>query len=521
MALTSYHAFGLHITDSIIKLVELAPSGNSFVPVGYSKIDLAPNIVVEGMINEAETLAGIIRQLIQRPVWGKITSDFVVCSLPESRVFLKVISVPHFPAKQLDEAIAWEARALIPLPVEEAYFHTQIIGSSDKQVEVLLAATEKKLIDTYLATLTIAKLIPVAFDLECNAVARSIAEKELENSTVLQIHIGQKTTTLTVIRTGKLLFSNTIANGITNFVQEVAVEMHISPEQALIEFNRAGILKLTGKKTLSALGNGITSTITFYNSQNNAEKKIERLILAGSSAIIPGLIDGIKVFTPQLPIGIASPRLPLPPALTSVGCSPLQTSLGLAMRGAHPARFESDINFLPEFYIKNIEAKELQKRSTRLLAIFIYVSFLINFILIFTWFSLRKDISQLKLQILQGQSINSNHPAKSLYSWIEEKNSLISFLSSLEKERLPYQILLSHLNATIPSTVKLTNLAVDREKRHIEIQGVGQSREAILAFSKKLSEDKIFKDVSFSYSSFDRESDAAFSVQLAFDPTSL
>lgn len=522
MALTKYHAFGLHITDTLIKLVELVPSAPSYAPIAYGEITLPSGIVTEGVINDNERLAGYINQLKQRLSWGKITSDFVVCSIPESRVFLKVITVPHFPKKQLDEAIAWEARSLIPLPVEQAYFQTQVIFSREKDVDVLVSATERKLVDSYLVTLTQAKLTPIAFDLECVAAARAIDDTRVARSTILQIHAGIKTTTLSVFRQGKLFFSNSIPYGIYHLTEELSKELVLPYDKAVEERQRTGISRIQGDLTISAIANGITSTITFFNGQTkDPQEKISELLVTGSFAHLSGFVDKLKNHIQNYTLTIAKPRLQIGRELEGVGCNALATCIGLALRGVYPAQYEDDTNFLPESYIKAIETREIQKKSTRLMAIFAYITFLVGLILGFSYFTLINEVKNLKSDNGLEAQVNATHPAKKLYSWIEEKNSLVSILGEVEKERIPYHLLFRKINQSVPKNVRLVRLEITQSTQNIEIKGVGQSRQSILAFAKKLSEDKAFKEVSLALSSFDEEIEGSFSLTSLFDKSQL
>lgn len=517
MALLRYHAFGLHITDSIIKVAELVPVDNTFTPIAYGEVAIPPGIVVDGFINDAEVLAGYINKLKQQLAWGKLTTDFVVCSLPESRVFLKVITIPHFPRKQLDEAISWEAQSLIPLPVEQAYFETQIIKTKEKEVDVLVAATDKKLVDSYVSTLTLAKLTPISIDLECNAVGRAIVEQNI-NKTALEIHVGDKTTTLSVFRGGKLLFSNTIPHGLLHLVADFSTTPKLNREEGIEILQTAGVAQLSRTPTISAVGNGITSTITFYNSQlKSPDEKIEHVILTGSYAHTQGLFEKLQPFIGLLPFTIATPKVTINKELQDVGCEPLSTSIGLALRGVHPMLYEGDLNFLPLPFVQRIETQEIQKKIVRTISIFSYITFLVIIILIVSYFALKRDNRLLEENVKYLNEQMTNHPAKKLYPWIQEKNALLTLLDSVESKRLPYTAILQRINKIIPQNVSLVSLAIDESKSTIEIVGNGKTREAIVAFVKKLDQEKVFKDVSILYSSFGEESNPAFTLSLAFD----
>lgn len=520
MALTKYHAFGLHIADTLIKLVELVPLGQSFTPVAFGELALPPGIVVDGIISDSETLAGFINQLRQRLAWGKLTTDFVVCSLPESRVFLKAITVPHFPPKQLDEAIAWEARSLIPLPVEQAYFNTQIIERREKNVDVLIAATERKIVDTYLSTLTIAKLTPIAFDLECDAAARTINEQEIKKSVVLVIHIGIKSTALSIFRYAKLLFSNTIPHGLWQLTEDLATSRNIAWEKALEEINQSGVTNLAAERTLTAIANGIISTISFYNGQvKNPQERIQKLLATGSSVDIRGLIPRLKSLISVYELTIAKPRVVIAEDHQNKGCKPLAASIGLALRGGYPSQFELDINFLPESFIRGVETREIQKKSVRLLAIFTYIVFLMLAVLAFGLWSITNELESLKDENKHLEAESSEHPARKQYAFIEETNSLMTILQGAENSRLPIQEILETVNEAVPRNVSFKSLTLDRIGESIEIKGKGARREDILIFVTKLQEQKMFKNITVSLSSFDQESEGSFSLTMTFAKT--
>ena len=71
-------------------------------------------------------------------------------------VIVKKISLPTMTREELEESIRWEAEQYIPFDINEVNLDFQILegGDDEGQMDVLLVAAKKDLIDDYVHVIT-------------------------------------------------------------------------------------------------------------------------------------------------------------------------------------------------------------------------------------------------------------------------------------------------------------------------------------------------------------------------------
>jgi len=351
---------GVDIGGSSIKMVELANNNGraQLVTYGYLERSLSPGKIK--LIDEPDKTAELIKRVAEK---SKVVTKRAITALPAPAVFNAIISLPEILRKDLSStkkvtaAVEWEAKKVLPLPLEEMILDWKILGSESvldpaksgeeklKNLQVLLTGAAKEVVQKYIEIFKKAGLNLISLETESFALARSMVGKD--KSTVLLVDIGAVGTDISVIENAIPLFNRSVAIGgleITNGISQI---LKISSDQAEqfkrdLENNTANLgqgdtIPDVIKRPMQAILNEIQYTINFYLEQpDNKNKKIERIILSGGTA---NLFNLPKYFTETLNIRtfIGNPwaRVIYPedlqPVLESVG-SRLATAIGLAMR---------------------------------------------------------------------------------------------------------------------------------------------------------------------------------------------
>ena len=506
-ALLNKHAFGLHITDVLVRIAEFVPQGDTFHLIAYGEKFLPPGAVVDGAITDTELVVSYIKELVSHPNYGHITTPYVVCSLPESRVFLKSISVPRFGSKNLEEAISWEAQSVLPIATEKASYEIQTLETTEKTVLSLAGATEKTLLQSYIDTVKQAGLTPIALDLESFASTRTIAEEELNKHVVLQVHIGKKITNLTIIISGQIWFSHAIATGDV-FLQNAQDSVDHTAEM---------------QKIIATVATGITSTIKYYEeklAQNNAH--IDKVILTGGVSAIPSIVSHIGEHVQGIAVTVAIPRLKIAPQnVPGMPNSPLLISMGLALRGAYPARWQNDLNFLPDSYSVELKTAEDRKKLLFSMNVLASIAVAVCLFLAFAFWQAQMSLSTSKQEYDTVLNQVNNHPATSYYPWVKETNTTLSILKELSTTRIPLQTVLNTITQAIPVGITLTSINMSDNAKSIEIIGTALSRNHILAFRDKLQSSSAITSIQIPFSSFNKDIDSEFTMTLTVDLTKL
>lgn len=260
----------------------------------YSTIDIPKDVLAGDTVKDPKILVRIIRQVIGKPKYGKITTDMVIASIPETKSFVRVISMPTMTEEEAAEAIPWEAEAYIPMPISQVYLDWLILGPSlteKDKMKVLITAAPRDYVDDYTNILKEAGLKPLALEVESQATARSLAPKASE--TVMIVDIDTVRTSLIIYERDTLQFTSSIPIAGNVFTESIAKALTISfveaekvkREYGLDESYNKGVIRRALAPALSNLVTEIQNTIRFYEEHAaSPTDKINRLLLAGGSS---------------------------------------------------------------------------------------------------------------------------------------------------------------------------------------------------------------------------------------------
>ena len=160
---------------------------------------------------------------------------YVVASLPEEKSFLQVIQLPKMPEEQLKSSIRFEAENYIPLPIEDVYIDFHIIQPFRNHLDhfdILIAALPKTVVDPYVESIKKAGLIPLALEIESQAVSRALVKNEISPFSVLLIDLGATRTSFIVFSGYSLRFTSSISVSANDLTGSISKVMNVSIEEA-------------------------------------------------------------------------------------------------------------------------------------------------------------------------------------------------------------------------------------------------------------------------------------------------
>ncbi|PIT88587.1 MAG: hypothetical protein COU29_02305 [Candidatus Magasanikbacteria bacterium CG10_big_fil_rev_8_21_14_0_10_36_32] len=214
-------AFGLHLCDSVIKLVRLQKkwhpkNGDYFDVVDIRKTSLPTGCIANGEIQQKELVSQKIKLLISKEGGKKpIKSPWVVVNLPVSKTFLKLIRIKSQPELITTEAVYFEAAKHLPFDTKDVAIDWQIITDNEKPngfTKVLIGAAPKNIADSYLSVIEDAGLYPLALEIEDLSIARSMitAKKTYQNEARAILDIGSSRSSIIIYDKGSIQFSSLI-----------------------------------------------------------------------------------------------------------------------------------------------------------------------------------------------------------------------------------------------------------------------------------------------------------------------
>lgn len=350
--------FGLDLSDLSVKVFQLEREGKEDRIRSYCSVDIAHGNIEDGEIINKEKVVSVIKEAIKKAGPKKINTNKVICSLPESKVFLRIITIPKMSEEEAGEAIKWEMEANIPIPIDQAYFDWQFLdldsgakeGSakpiSEKQ-NVLTVAVSKKIVDDLMEVLGAAGLDVYGLEVESIASARSLIgpKKEKESMTALIVDLGAQRTSFIIV-TGEIpYFTSSIPFSSEIMDDAIAKSLNLGSQEAEkikvsqgIEYSKGGNPVFDSvQPLLENLIQEIEKTMDFYGDLLKGSSGIEKIILCGGGANLKGLVPylakrlekEVEIGNPWLNLKMGK-NLPLVNKENSVRYS---TVVGLAMRG--------------------------------------------------------------------------------------------------------------------------------------------------------------------------------------------
>jgi type IV pilus assembly protein PilM len=225
--------FGLDLSDRSIKVAQLKKAENGMNLYSYARTDVPKGLIVDGEIKNEEEVIRLIKKTLQDGQPKQIRSKFVVYSIPETKGFIRVIRIPKIEGDNLDETIKFEAEQLFPLNIADSYTDWQILPSStDRMLDVLVAAVPIQLVDSYSSMLKNAGLTPVAAEIESIAISRSLINEKQSSRPILIVDLGKDRTSFIIYKNPAVQFTASIPVCGNEFNKAISEAMNLDDNEA-------------------------------------------------------------------------------------------------------------------------------------------------------------------------------------------------------------------------------------------------------------------------------------------------
>lgn len=346
--------FGLDLSDFSIKIMQLEKDGNAEKIRSYYSIDIPGGNIEDGKIINKDAVASFIKEAIKKAGPKKINTQKVICSIPESKAFLRVIAIPRMEDPEIEEAIKWEMEANIPLPIDQVYFDWQILNCSTEKnkQEILTVAVSKEIIDDTVEVLEKAGLETYGLEIESVATARSLTHEQADNdacqlSASLIVDLGSQRTSFIMVAKGTPNFTSSITFSAESITDAISKGLKLNKKEAEEAKVNQGIENSNSdnpifsavKYLLENLINEVKGTLDFYEEITTENAKIERIILCGGGANLRGLIPYLtKKLGKEVNMGDPWINLKLGnnlPIINKKDSVRYATVVGLALRGLY------------------------------------------------------------------------------------------------------------------------------------------------------------------------------------------
>ena len=316
---------GLDIGSRTIKLAEVLQTKKGRILQKFGMADLPRDAIVEGRIKEpavvSDTIKGLINDL-------KVKEQNVATSVAGYSVIIKRITVGKVTEEELHDNIQYEAEQYIPFDVQDVNIDFHIIGeheSNPNQMQVMLVAAKKEIIDEYSDVLEMANLNPRMIDVDAFALEKVFEDNYLnEEGNIALIDIGANKMNINIVKDYMSAFTRDVSIGSEQIVRDIASRFECSFEEAeavMLGKTKDKVPqeegetkdKATSKEEVQEIVRSFTlswcrevrQAIDFYYS-TYADEDIKKIILSGGGAMAEGL-SGLLSAETSLDVEMCNP----------------------------------------------------------------------------------------------------------------------------------------------------------------------------------------------------------------------
>lgn len=341
--------FGLDLSDAWIRLALLSRRRSGLALPMRGEIAVPAGAIVDGEIQNPQVVTDVLRQLIQAT--GLRTHRAFV-SLPERHTFIKAISIPADDSVALAQRVKEEALQHLPFAWEDMYFDFFLMPEAlpDKRRAVIIGASSRALVDTYVKTLAAAGIEPVGLEIESLAIARATLQPNEDLPAAIVLDLGRTRSTLILVEHGALQFSATIRYAGKELNQYIRDELKITDEQAerakrifgLDEGRGKGVLRKVLMPQVAVLAAKVEEVEAYYHEHFPNPQPISKVFLTGSGALLRGidreLSQAIHLPVELRPAWIMPSLLQADPKLNPDVGFTYATAFGLSLLNFNPSR---------------------------------------------------------------------------------------------------------------------------------------------------------------------------------------
>lgn len=357
---------GIDIGSSSIKIVELKRKQDKVALVTYGFSDKLAENYNDANRLDIKNIVSVIDSIFKKS--GFSASRNVVSSLPTYSVFSSIINLSgSLSAKDLESAIQWEAKKVIPLPLADIYLGWQKISddgevnkssfwseslaklnppkadaNAEKKVtkatnKVLLIGAPKNLIKSYAHTFKTMQFTLVSLETEIFGLIRSLIGND--KSTTMIVQIGANSSNIFIVDKGVPILSRSIDVGGLAVTKAISKSLNISLEKAeQFKYDLASTSQtLALPKMITDVTAPIFNEVKYIREVFGVKEgyNVEKIILTGGGAMLHGLPEYLsELLDVNVVVGDPWFRIAYPveikPVLEQIGPR-MAVAIGLAM----------------------------------------------------------------------------------------------------------------------------------------------------------------------------------------------
>lgn len=343
---------GVDIGSSSIRLVEISKKRELYNLDNYGEMGLEHfnrkpfrSFKKNGIKLSKKDIAKNIIKIIRE---AEISTKNVCFSIPDFGSFFTSITLPIMDKDEIPQAVKYQARPYIPLPLEDITLDWSIIEGkpSETELKILVVAIPNDVVNHYREVASFASLNLKFLEPEVFSLARSITRTGEQKGVVGLIDMGSTSTTCSVLENNVVKMSHSFSIAGNELTEVISRSLNIDRAEAEKVKRREGLLpddelkipKGSRNLLLPLIGSILEETKKAFRSFYVQEgKEVEKVIISGGLSMMPGLKEFLTVEL-ERPVILADPFLGIqaPPTLTKTlkNIGPYYgVAIGLALKG--------------------------------------------------------------------------------------------------------------------------------------------------------------------------------------------
>lgn len=306
---------GVDLGTSTSKIVELVDRKHRIELTTYAESNMK-NLLVNppnGDQDAVSRTADMLRQMMER---AGTSADSVVAALPGGVVFSTVLMMPRIPDSEMENAVRFAARDVVPADIDEMVLGWSRLGSDphmatdhagtalvpnelrsapapiDGPMPVFITAAPKDIVARYISVFESMQITLLALEVETFPLVRSLLHSG--GSSTLLVDIGSRATTFHIIDGGTPRVSHTIDFGGYDITSAIMQSLGILEPEAEAQKIAQGLLPDQDQRARIAIESAVArqadkakDLLSLY--EQKEKRHISKAVVIGGGANLKGL----------------------------------------------------------------------------------------------------------------------------------------------------------------------------------------------------------------------------------------
>jgi type IV pilus assembly protein PilM len=291
-------SLGVDVGSGQIKMIAVERDGEQARVTALGIEALPTDAIVGGEVMDYHVVVDRLRALRDRL---GVKAKGVATSVSGRDVIVKRIKMDRMREQEARQVIRWEAEQHVPFDMDSVSLDFEILDpeADGLQMEVLLVAAKKDLVETRMRLLEEAGFETVVIDIDAFAVQTAFEHgyEHAPYGTFCMVNVGREVTNLNLIESGNPILTRDLPLGERKFTEVLVRELGISLEESETMLRGSESLDPRAHRALDEAIEGLVTPIerarTFLSTSEGSRAKLDEIVLSGGGASIPGLGDAI------------------------------------------------------------------------------------------------------------------------------------------------------------------------------------------------------------------------------------